>query len=147
MDLNFKAINKGTHIITNNVLIVGNDSSTSEGHDCHLVQVLNKCHEIGLKLNPDKCIFKSTQVLFIGHLVTKDGLKPDPKKVNAVVNMPAPQNKTQLRSFVRLCNYVSCYVPHLTDVLSPLRALTVKSIEFKWEWLHRVIQASEAGYC
>ena len=59
MDLNFKAINKGTNIITSDVLIVGNDSSTSEGHDCHLV-LLNKCCEIGLKLNPDKCIFKST---------------------------------------------------------------------------------------
>ena len=55
MDLNFKAIYKGTHIIADDILIVGNDSSTSEGHDCCLVQVLNKCHEIGLKLNPDKC--------------------------------------------------------------------------------------------
>ena len=136
MDLNFKAINKGTHIITNGILIVGNDSSTSEGHDCHLVQVLNKCHEIGLKLNPDKFIFKSMQVLFFGHLVTSHSLKPDPKKVNAIANMPAPQNKTQLQSFVGLCNYLSCYVPHLTDVFSPLRAFTVKSIEFKWEQLH-----------
>ena len=123
MDLNFKDINKGTRIIADNALIVGNDSSTSEGHDCHLIQVLNKCHEIGLKLNPDKCIFKSMQVLFFRHLVTKDGLKTDPKKVNAITNMPAPQNKTQLQSFVRLCNYLSCYVPHLTDVLSPLRAI------------------------
>ena len=49
MDLNFKAINKGTHIITDDVLIVGNDSSTSEGHDCHLVQVLNKYCDISLK--------------------------------------------------------------------------------------------------
>ena len=136
LDLYFKAINKGTHIIAEDVLIVGNDSSTNEGHDCHPVQVLNKCHEIGLKLNPDKCIFKLAQVLFFRHLVTKDGLKPDPKKVNAIANMPAPQNKTQLQSFVRLCNYLSCYVLHLTNVLSPLRALTVKSIEFKWEQLH-----------
>ena len=88
MDLNFKAINKDTHIIADDVLIVGNESS--EGHDHHLIQVLNKCHEIGLKLNPDKCIFKLTQVLFFGHLVTKDGLKPDPKKVHAIANMPAP---------------------------------------------------------
>ena len=73
MDLNFKAINEGTHIITDDVLIVGSDSSTTRGHDYHLLQVLNKCHEIGLKLNPDKCIFKSTQVLFFGHLVTSDG--------------------------------------------------------------------------
>ena len=136
MDLNFKAINEGTHIIADDVLIVGDDSSTTGSHDHHLIQVLNKCHEIGLKLNPDKCIFKSMQVLFFGHLVTSDGLKPDPKKINAITNMPVPQNKTELQSFVELCNYLSCYVPHLTDVLSPLRVLTVKSIEFKWEQLH-----------
>ena len=134
MDLNFTAINKGTHIITNDILIVGSDSnpSTTGSHDHHLIQVLNKCHEIGLKLNADKCIFKSMQVLFFGHLVTSDGLKPDPKKVDAITNMPAPQNKMQLQSFVGLHNYLSCYVPHLTDVLSPLRVLTVKSIEFQW---------------
>ena len=134
MDLNFKAIKEGTHIITDDVLIVGSDSNTSTGsHDYHLLQVLNKCHEIGLKQNPDKCIFKSMQVLFFGHLVTSDRLKPDPKKITAITKMPAPQNKMQLQSFVGLCNYSSCYVPHLTDVLSPLRALTVKSIEFQWE--------------
>ena len=133
MDLNFKAINKGIQIIADDILIVGSDSnpSTSGSHDHCLIQVLNKCHEIGLKLNPDKCIFKSMQVLFFRHLVTSDGLKPDPKKVNAITNMPAPQNKMQLQSFVGLCNYLSCYVMHLTDVLSPLRVLTVKSLEFQ----------------
>ena len=133
MDLNFQAINKGTYIITDDVLIVGDDSNSTGSHDHCLIQVLNKCCEIGLKLNPDKCIFKSTQVLFFRHLVTSEGLKPDPKKINAITDMPAPQNKTQLQSFIRLCNYLSCYIPHLTDVLSPLRALTAKSIEFQWE--------------
>ena len=93
MDLNFKAINRGTHIITDDVLIVGNADSSSDGsHDCHLIHVLNKCCEIGLKLNPDKYILKSMQVLFFGHLVTSDGLKPDPNKINTIANMPAPQN-------------------------------------------------------
>ena len=50
--------------------------------------------------------------------------------------MLAPQNKTQLQSFVGLCNCLMYYVPHLTDVLSPLRALTVKSTEFEWGQLH-----------
>ena len=73
MDLNFKVINRDTHIIADDVLIVGNaDLSSDRSHGYHLIQVLNKCHEIGLKLNPDKCIFKSTRVLFFGHLVTSD---------------------------------------------------------------------------
>ena len=136
MDLNFKAINKGTHIIADDVLIVGSDSSSNGSHDYCLIQVLNKCHEIGLKLNPDKCIFKLTQVLFFRHLVTSDGFKQDPNKINVMANMPAPQNKMQLQSFVGLCNYLTSCVSHLTDVLAPLRGLTVKSIEFEWRLLH-----------
>ena len=135
MDLNLKAINKGTHIIADDILIIGNaDSDPTDSHDQCLIQVLNKCHEVGLKLNPNKCIFKMMQVLFYGHLVTNIGIKPDPSKITAIANMPAPQNKTQLQSFIGLCNYLTTsYVPHLSDVLSPLRALIVKSIEFKWE--------------
>ena len=60
------------------------------------------------------------QALFFGHIVTSDRLKPDPRKINAIANMPAPQNKMQLQSFVGLCNYLTSYVPHLTDVLAPL---------------------------
>ena len=74
----------------------------TENHDRRLIQVLNKCHEICLKLNADKCIFKSTQVLFFGHLVTSMGLKPDTKKMEAIVQMPVPQNKAQLQSFIGL---------------------------------------------
>ena len=63
MDLNFKAINNSTHVIVDDVLIVGDSSKAGTGnHDRRLIQVLNKCCEIGLKLNADKCTFKSTQV-------------------------------------------------------------------------------------
>ena len=51
MDLNFKDVNEGTCIIADDVLIVGNDSNTTGSHDHHLIQVLNNCHEIGLKIN------------------------------------------------------------------------------------------------
>ena len=137
MDLNFKAINDGTHVIADDVLIVGDSSKARTGnHDCWLIQVLNKCHEIGLKFNADKCTFKSTEVLFFGHLVTSKGLKPDLKKIEAIVQMPVPQNKAQLQSFIGLCNYLTCYVPHLTNVLLPLHTVTAKASEFQCEKLH-----------
>ena len=138
MDLNFKAINEGMHVIAYDVLIVGDSSQTDTtgNHDIWLIQLLNKCREIGLKLNADKCIFKSTQVLFFRHLVTNIGLMPDPKKIEAIVQMPIPQNKAQLQSCIGLCNYLTCYVPHLTNVLSPLCTITAKASECQWEMLH-----------
>ena len=136
MDFNFKAINDSTHVIADDIVGDSSKADTTGNHDRQLIQVLNKCCNIGLKLNGDECIFKSTQVLFFGHLVINMGLKLDPKKIEAIIQMPVPQNKAQLQSFIGLCNYLTCYVPHLTDVLSPLCTLTAKASEFQWEKLH-----------
>ena len=72
-----------------------------EQHDKHLIQVLNKCCEIGLKLNPEKCSFGQKEVKFYGNAVSSDGVKPDPKKVDIIIQVPSPQNKTELASYFR----------------------------------------------
>ena len=118
MTLNFENLTNA-HIIANNVLIVGSDQGPSDDHDhdrC-LLQVLNRCREVGLKLNAAKCIFEAKQVVFYGHLVHTKGLSPDPCKVQAISNMPVPSNKTELQSYIGMCNFLSSYVPHLTDRL------------------------------
>ena len=118
MDLNFESITNA-HIIAKDVLIVGSDSGPLDEHDhdrC-LLQVLNWCREVGLKLNAAKCIFKAKQVVFYGHLVHTNGLSPDPHKVQAISNMSVPSNKTELQSYIGMCNFLSSYVLHLTDRL------------------------------
>ena len=86
-------------------------------HDRCLLQVLNRCKEVGLKHHAAKCIFKAKQVVFYGHLVYTNGLSPDPRKVQAISNMPVPSNKIELQSYIGMCNLLSSYVPHLTDRL------------------------------
>ena len=121
MDLNFQGINSTMNIITDDIMIHGQDDSE---HDRDLLQVLNKCREIVLKLNPDKCEFGQPSVTFYGNVVSNQGLGPDPKKVDIIVTMPAPKNKTELASFLEMCNYLSMYIPHLSDVK--------KSVDFTW---------------
>ena len=70
MDLNFDSLTNA-HIIADDVLIVGSDLGPLDEHDhdrC-LLQVLNRCREVSLKLNAAKCVFKGKQVVFYGHLV------------------------------------------------------------------------------
>ena len=110
--------------------------NTDEEHDCPLIQVLNKCCEIGLELNPDKCEFGQTSVKFYGNIVSDQGLKPDPKKVDIIMKMPAPKNKTELASFLGMCNYLSIYIPCLSDVTSTLRKLNKKNVDFQWNASH-----------
>ena len=105
MDLNFES----HHIIANNVLIVGSDLGPLDEHDhdrC-LLQVLNWCRVVGLKLNAAKCIFKAKLVVFYGHLVHPNGVSPDPRKVQAITNMPVLSNKTKLQSYIGMCNFLS----------------------------------------
>ena len=116
MDYHFEGINSTTNIIADDIMMHG---ETDQQHDRHLIQVLNKCRETGLKLNPDKCIFGATEVPFFGHTVSSSGLRADPKKIQSIVNMPPPSDKTQLNSFIGMCSYLMKYLPHLSDVILP----------------------------
>ena len=69
MDQHFQDINPTTNVIANDILIHG---TSDPEHDKHLLQVLNKCREIGLKLNPEKCEFGQASVNFFGNVVPKD---------------------------------------------------------------------------
>ena len=78
MDQNFRDINPTTNLIADDVMVHG---ETEEEHDHNLLQVLNKCREIGLKLNTEKCIFGKPQVTFYSNIVGKDRVKAYPEKL------------------------------------------------------------------
>ena len=129
MDAHFQDINLTTNVIADDVMIHGEDDAQ---HDMHLLQVLNKCREIGLKLNPEKCQFGEKEVKFYGNIISSDGVKPDPVKVDVILNMPSPKSKLELSSFLGMCNYLSTYIPHLSDVTTTLRSLNKKKVDFAW---------------
>ena len=129
MDAHFQDINSTTNVIADDIMIHGESDIQ---HDMHLLQVLNKCREIGLKLNPDKCQFGEKEVQFYGNIISSDGVKPDPMKVDIILKMPSPKLKLELASFLGTCNYLSTYIPWLSDVTTTLRQLNKKSVEFVW---------------
>ena len=75
-------------------------------------------------------------MVFYGHLVHTKGLSPDLRKVEAISNMPVLSNKTELQSYIGMCNFLSSYVPHLTDRLYALRQLMAKDSDFIWTASH-----------
>ena len=89
MDIHFQDLNSMTNVIADDVMIHG---ESDEQHDRHLLQVLNKCGEIGLKLNPEKCQFSQKQVKFYGNTISVQGVKPDPAKVDIIIRMPSPKS-------------------------------------------------------
>ncbi|CAB4029427.1 Retrovirus-related Pol poly, partial [Paramuricea clavata] len=89
-----------------------------------LHEVFERCRERNLKLNPKKCEFGLTQIPVLGHVVSAKGIQPDPVKTKAIQETPPPANVAELRSFLRVCGYVSKFIPNYAELVEPLRRLT-----------------------
>ena len=76
-----------------------------EDHLIHLSQVFDRIGSFGLKLHHNKCSPGNTEVLFLGHVVSAEGIHPDPGKIKAVEEFPVPMNVRSLQSFLGLASY------------------------------------------
>ena len=84
------------------VLVMG---KTLEEHNRNLAEVLNRLHVAGLRLKPKKCCFAQLQVEYLGHVVSAEGVRTDPKKSKAVSDFPTPLS-------VKRCSFVcwTCFI-------------------------------------
>ena len=136
----------GIHVIADDILITGQGETQEEAlrdHDRNLVALLQRAREVNLKLNPKKLKLRLNEVPYIGHLLTPDGVKPDPEKVRAVQDMPRPDGRNRaekvkaVQRFLGFVNYLAKFVPHLADESEHLRRLTDKDAEWVWEKHHQ----------
>ena len=65
-------------------------------------------------------------------LVTSYGLKPDPRKTEAITEMPMPKNREELQRFLGMLTYLTKFIPNISQVASPLRTLLEKNVEWHW---------------
>lgn len=120
---------EGVEVVVDDILVWG---TTEEQHDARLRQVLERAQVHNLKLNETKCHIKQQEVSYIGHVLTKEGLKPDPKKTEAINSMSTPKNKEELQRFLGMITYLAKFIPNLSQAAEPLRTLLEKDIEWHW---------------
>ena len=106
---------------------------SQEEHDSRLHAVLSRLREVGVTLNPDKCEFSVCSMTYLGHLVSEHGISPDPGKMDAVVNFPAPTNVTEVRRFLGMINQLAKFIPNISEVTAPIRLLLGKGTAWCWE--------------
>ena len=105
-----------------------------EDHDAKLEVVLRRSWERGIKLNPDKCVFRTNQVTYFGHIIwSADGLRPDPVKTQGIRDMPSPTSREELETVLGIDTYLGKFAPNLFDVTVALRYLTKKDNDFIWD--------------
>lgn len=99
-------------------------SKTKELHIEHLKELFECFQAFGLIINIDKCVFGKSELPFLGHLISPDGFRPNPTKVEAIVKMPPPQTITELRGFSASLNFYRDFISNAVDVQQHLSALT-----------------------
>ena len=125
----------GIEVVADDFIVVGYGDTAEEAnrnHDNTLFAFLERCRERNVKLNIDKLTLREKEVPFIGHVATDKGLRVDPAKVRAITDMPAPTDKAGVQRLLGLAQYLSKFLPRLSDITKPLRELTQNDIQWFW---------------
>ena len=95
-----------------------------------------RCREVNLKLNPKKFQFKVKQVTWMGHLLSSTGISPHPDRVQAIKEMTSPQDVKGVQRFLGTCNYLSRFTPNLAEIVKPFTELTHGDAVWSWSSQH-----------
>jgi len=107
-------------------------SNTTDEHQYHLDKTLERLQRHGLTCNPEKCRFGETEISFLGHLVTSEGIDKQPEKLEGIKNFPTPTKIRDLRKFLGVCNWYSQFVDNYADTIAPLTDRLKQGA--KWSW-------------
>jgi RNase H-like domain found in reverse transcriptase/Reverse transcriptase (RNA-dependent DNA polymerase)/Integrase zinc binding domain/Chromo (CHRromatin Organisation MOdifier) domain len=107
-------------------------STTIEDHRIHVRQVLQRLRENNLFAKPEKCIFHTSEVDFLGYIVTPSGMKMNPQKVQSVLEWPCPKSVNDLQSFLGFANYYRRFIQDYSAIVTPMTKLLKKDATFVW---------------
>ncbi|XP_062703516.1 uncharacterized protein K02A2.6-like [Aedes albopictus] len=118
--------------------------ATWEEHAESLNKLLTRLAQYGFHVKAEKCKFFQTELGYLGHIVDRHGIRPDPEKLQAIANIPAPTNVTELRSFLGAVNYYGRFVRNIHELRHPLDQLLKKDV--KWQWNDRCLKSLKRFY-
>ena len=108
-------------------------SKTMEEHIVHLRLIFKKIAEHQLRLNPDKCTFASDSVVYLGHVISSEGVSPDPDKTASIENFPRPRRLRDVRSFLGLTSFYRKFVKGYSKIAKAMNTLLKKGQPFVWD--------------
>jgi len=119
-------------VYLDDILILSNDEDTFAQHLDKVKTVFARLHHMGMKVNLQKTEFFKQELEYLGYLLTPHGIKPLPKKVEAITRILPPKTKRQLRRFLGMVNYYRDMWKRRSHILAPLSKLISQKV--KWNW-------------
>src|SRR5690606_17394095 len=113
------------HAYIDDILIASPDLCT---HLRHIRTVFERLQHYGVVINLSKCSFGKSEVEFLGHLVTSDGIRPLPSKVEAILNYPRPHTVKQLQRYLGIVNFYRRFIPNASTLQAPLHEIVPRKL-------------------
>jgi hypothetical protein len=107
-------------------------SKSDEDHLIHLKQMFEKCHRFGLSLNPKKSHFAMKEGKLLSHIVSRDGIKIDPKRVEAIDTINILRNVKEIQSFLGKIIFLRRFIPNFVEIVKLITYMLKKNSEVKW---------------
>ena len=105
---------------------------TQEIHDATLEAVQTALADAGVVLNPDKCTISTDSVKFLGHMVSAEGISPDPRKLEALATLQAPTDIAELRRALGMFTFLTKFLPEMATISAPLQLLLKSNSVWQW---------------
>ena len=116
-------------VYLDDVIVFG---QTVKEHNENLVRVLEALRKHKLKLEPEKCHFLMAKLKYLGHVISKDGIRPNGDNVASIKNMAEPKTDREVRSFLGAVNFYDKFIKNITDKRKPLNDLLKKGVQVEF---------------
>ncbi len=110
--------------------------STFDDHLAQITAVLTRLLAAGMQVNAGKCKWFHHSVTYLGFIITRDGIKPQPEKIQGILNMRQPKTQKEVRRFAGMVNFYRDLYPKRAETLAPLTALCGQNKKFHWAAEH-----------
>lgn len=107
-------------------------ATSLEEHERKYNLLIKRFRKANLKLQPDKCEFLKSEVTYLGHVISKDGVRPDPKKLAAVRQFPRSKTPKNIKQFLGLAKYYRRFIPDFSKITRSLTNLLKNDTRFEW---------------
>jgi hypothetical protein len=107
-------------------------SRSDKEHNCHLRKVFLKCRRFGLSLNPKKSLFAMKEGKLLGHVVSTEGVRIDPSRVEAIQTLSFPRSRKEVQAFLGKINFLRRFISNFAEMVKHITAMLIKGKEVKW---------------
>jgi hypothetical protein len=108
-------------------------SQSDDEHLRHLKRVFEKCRKFGISPNPKKILFGLEEGKLLGHIISKEGIKIDPSRIEAIQKLEHPRNIKELQSFIGKINFLRRFIPNMAELLRNITNMLKKDKKIKWD--------------